>query len=333
MSTLKVFNEAQENDVKLRLAEKVASMMGRKWEEGDWSEVYCKAMGVPDTGWSNLHIDVNHSGLGVEFKMLRVPQLGDSDIEKICGTTLMHPSATRSIRINDLEIDADEAMRDIFKQYCNLIANHTAAVKLRSGSGTADMRIGWLLWEKKLREFLYWEERMVPPEAGEYYAKWNDRPAMGTRKASRSLWIFDRVTRRKRYSVTTSAGVKIQPYFDVPAPDDQYLYRFRVQSEPVGTDGIILWVTTATASELENRVGAIDGQSVSDMVQEVSDMMNQAGRSIAGNLFSGEEEDRPAVVPVEVSRVAFRCLVDHWAGVNDDHSVRLFLDSLERTVD
>lgn len=323
MSTLSAFSAEQEHQVKLGLAERVSTMMGRKWEEGDWSDVYCRAMGIPDSGWSNLHIDVNYRGLGVEFKMLRAPRLGDDRIEKICGTTLMHPSATRSIRIDDLDIDAAEAMEDVFRQYRELIEDRTAAVRKRSADGHADMRVGWLLWETKLREFLYWEERMLPPRSEDYYATWNERPAMGSRKASKSLWIFDKTTRLKRYSVTTSAGIKIQPYFDVPAPDDEHLYQFRVQSEPVGTDGVTLWITAATASELANRVGSIDRQSVSDMILRV-------GRSIGGDLVvrDVDREERPAVVAVEVSRVAFRCLGDQWAGVNDDHTVRLFLQSV-----
>ena len=54
---------------KLLLAAKVASMMGRKLEEGDWKEVYCKAKNIPDSGWSNLQIDVNYRGLGIEIKI------------------------------------------------------------------------------------------------------------------------------------------------------------------------------------------------------------------------------------------------------------------------
>ena len=48
--------------------------------------------------------------------------------------------------------------------------------------------------------------------------------------------MYEKITKQKRYSVTTSAGIKIQPYFDVPPPNDQNLYYFRVQSEPIDTD-------------------------------------------------------------------------------------------------
>ena len=194
MTTLAVFSEQGEQKAKLLLAGKVAAMMGRKWEEGDWSEVYCAAMDIPDAGWSNLNIDVNHGGLGVEFKMLRVPRLGEEAIEKICGTTMMHPSLTRSIRIDNLYMDPNDVMKDVFGQYRDLIDSRTSAVTEAAGGGSADMHVGWLLWENKLREFLYWEERMVAPDAQEYYAQWHVRAAMGQRKSSKSLWIFDRRT-------------------------------------------------------------------------------------------------------------------------------------------
>ena len=324
MTSLAVFSVRQELAIKLHLAGKVAAMMGRKWEEGDWSEVYCAAKGIPDAGWSNLNIDVNHEGIGVEFKMLRVPRLGDDAIEKICGTTLMHPSATRSIRIADLNIEANDAMRDVFQQYTELIEARTTAVRDAGGGETVDMRVGWLLWETKLREFLYWEEPMVAPTAGDYYAQWNERPAMGARKASKSLWIYDRTTRLKRYSVTTSAGIKIQPYFDVPAPDDPHLYRFRVQSEPVGLDAVLLWVTPTTASELAKHADTADKDAVSELILRLGGSQDLGGIAIDGS------DDRLSAVPVEVSQAAYECLGHHWAGVNDDHSIRLFLRTFEQ---
>ena len=55
MTTLRAFSILQARKAKVLLAAKVANMMGRKFEEGDWSEVYCKAKDIPDSGWSNLH--------------------------------------------------------------------------------------------------------------------------------------------------------------------------------------------------------------------------------------------------------------------------------------
>ena len=299
-------------------------MQGRKWEEGDWSEIYCAAKGIPDQGWSNLKIDVNYEGVGIEFKMLKVPGLGDKPIEDICGTTRMHPSATRSIRIADLEVEPGNAMRDVFRQYKELIEARTAEVKDAGGREAVDMRVGWLLWETKLREFLYWEEAMVAPDPGDYFAHWNETPAKGARKSSKSLWICDRDTGQKRYSVTTSAGIKIQPYFDVPAAEDPHLYRFRVQSEPVGVDAVRIWVTPTTASELAKHVDTADRDAVSEMILRTAGSGGPEGEM-------GEDDDRLSAVPVEISSEAHELLGDYGAGVNDDERVRRFLKNVQRT--
>src|SRR2546425_7095566 len=90
------------------LAAQVAFMMGRKMEEADWSSVYCRAKGIPERGWSNLSIDVMCKGLGVEHKMLRVSS--DTPMKSRCGTSQMHPSATRSIRIASTDVDPNEVI-------------------------------------------------------------------------------------------------------------------------------------------------------------------------------------------------------------------------------
>jgi hypothetical protein len=106
MPTLPAFTTDQAKRAKLLLATQVASMMGRKLEEGDWSSVYCKAKNIPDVGWSNLHIDVSYQGFGLEMKLLRIADLNGKPLKSVCGETLMHPAATRSIRIDDISADA-----------------------------------------------------------------------------------------------------------------------------------------------------------------------------------------------------------------------------------
>ncbi len=147
MSTLQSFSLAEARKVKFLLAGKVATMMGRKFREGDWSEVYCKAKGIPESIWSNLHIDVNHIGLGVEFKMLRVAKLNGRPIRSVCGTILMHPAATRTIRIEDVGVEENEVMEDVFRQYSALIEDRTESVRRGNKKGDADMRVGRLPWE------------------------------------------------------------------------------------------------------------------------------------------------------------------------------------------
>ena len=218
MPTLEAFSDQEARRAKHFLAAQVASMMGRKLEEGDWSSVYCKAKGIPEVGWSNLHIDVSHEGLGLEMKLLRIPGLNRKPLKSVCGTTLMHPAATRSIRIESTDLPPENVMRDVFAQYADLIRDRTERVHKAATNVKIDMRTGWLIWENSLTEFLYFEERMLPPDPDKYFAQWNKTPARGTRKASKSLWIYEKETKQKRYSVTTSAGIKIQPYFDVPSP-------------------------------------------------------------------------------------------------------------------
>lgn len=128
----------------------------------------------------------------------------------------MHPAATRSIRIDDTNKAANDVMKDVFAQYADLIQVRTNRVQAAAPKVAPNMRTGWLIWEDNLTEFLYFEERMMAPNPEKFTAEWNVTPAKGARKASKSLWIYDRDTKQKRYSVTTSAGIKIQPYFDVP---------------------------------------------------------------------------------------------------------------------
>ena len=144
--------------------------------------------------------------------MLRVTNLNGKPIKSVCGTTLMHPAATRSIRIADTALDANLVMRDVFDQYATLIGSRTDRVRGSHPLGRTDMRVGWLLWEDELKEFLYFEEEMVKPDSDVYYAEWNETAARGARKGSKSLWIYEKNSNKKRYSVTTSAGIKIQPY-------------------------------------------------------------------------------------------------------------------------
>jgi hypothetical protein len=318
MITLPVFSTEEAARAKVLLATRVAAMMGRKLEEGDWGNVYCKAKGIPEAGWSNLHIDVNYLGLGVEHKLLRCSQLKGRPIKSVCGTTLMHPSATRSIRIDNTRAPAMPVMQDVFRQYAELIEARTQAVRALAKDNTIDMRVGWLLWEDNLTEFLYFEERMVPPNPTQYYAEWNETAAKGARKSSRSLWIFDRRTDQKRYSVTTSAGIKIQPYFDVPAPSDPNLLYFRVQSEPVDADTVQLWIAASTAFALKQQLGELTRETVSKAVLNLAE-------TGAHQVSPANPEDDMAV-PVLISKSAYDALIAMWAGaVSDEHRAQLLL--------
>lgn len=95
--TLPAFSNRQFKLAHHVLATKAAMMMGRQFEENDWAEAYCHARGIPNTGWSNLDIDIMHDGVGVEHKQLK--KKSNKSLLEYCGERLMHPSATRSIRV------------------------------------------------------------------------------------------------------------------------------------------------------------------------------------------------------------------------------------------
>ena len=319
-TSLPVFSAEEYTKAKIHLATQVAHMMGRKLEEGDWSKVYCAAKGIPEGGWSNLNIDINFNGLGVEHKLLRCSSLNGKPIKSVCGTSMMHPAATRSIRIDDTERPADEVMRDVFSQYAELIEARTAKVREQAPGREADMRIGWLLWEDLLTEFLYFEQRMIAPNSDKFYAQWNETPIKGIRKASKSLWIFERSTNQKRYSVTTSAGIKIQPYFDVPSPADPNLYYFRVQSEPVDSDTVRIWVSATTARGIERILGRLDKKSVSDAILQAA-TKTRTRETV-------EKDNQELAVPINISGSAFKTFQAAWEGVSDEHRAQLFLETL-----
>lgn len=319
--TLKAFTEQEFAKAKVLLATQVANMMGRKLEETDWNEVYCAAKDIPRSGWSNLNIDVNYSGLGVEQKLLRVSGLRERPIKSVCGTAMMHPAATRSIRIRNTELPAETVMRDVFRQYSDLIDIRTEKVRENSAGKEPDMRLGWLLWEDSLAEFLYFEEPLVAPLPDNYYAEWNETPPRGTRKGSKSLWIYEQGSNQKRYSVTTSAGIKIQPYFDVPAPSDENLYYFRVQSEPVDYDTVKLWVSSTTAKAIQRELGNLEKDNISNALIKTANRF-----SIEDAEISVREKD--LAQPILISRKAFEIFKSTWKGISDEHRAQLFLKAL-----
>ena len=313
---LPVFTVDEFRRVHRLLAARVAHMMGRKFEEGDWADAYCSAKGIPKAGWSNLNIDIMHQNLGVEHKMLCRPS--DRALTTWCGTSLMHPVATRAIRIDSLERDANDVMRDVFRQYAELIGRRSDKVRQNAGGKDPNMRTGWLLWQESLREFLYFEEPMVAPDPSRYRAVWSERTTTGARLGSKNLWIYDKNTDEKKFSVTTQAGIKIQPYFRVPAHDDPNLYLFIVQGEFLGDGFVRVWVTAPTARELESLLGGLDPGKVSAAIL-------QAKPQTGIDAIDAELQD---VTELQVSADAYAKLVKDFEGVSDEQRFRLLVTSL-----
>jgi len=314
IKTLHAFSKLELENAKDLLSAKVASMLGRKMEEDDWDFVYCNSKKIPSTTWSNLHIDINHNGIGVEHKMSRVTKSGT--ILQECGTTRMHPAGTRSIRI-PVEDDPNKAMKNILEQYSQLIDLRTEAVKENSDNNSADMRFGWLLWKETLDEFLYFEELMAKPDPKNYYATWNITPARGARKESRSLWIFEKSTDQKKFSVTTTAGAKIQPYFDVPSPKDPNLYHFKVQGVLVQNGLVKVWLTKSTAKYLELLLGDLDSKSISAAIIN----FNGSAKVKDETEFINASD---VATPIEISFEAYTKLQIIYSPISDEYMLQQF---------
>ena len=316
--SLSAFSADERDQAHKLLASRVAFMMGRKFEEGDWADVYCAAKKIPNTGWSNLKIDVMRDLLGVEHKMLCYRK--KPNIAEACGQTLMHPSATRSIRVPSTDTDPDEAMRDVLTQYADFIEARRSKVREQSKvKGEPDMRTGWLLWQVSLRQFLYFEEEMLPPNPDDYKADWN-KSGGGARKESKNLWIYEKETGRKRYSITTEAGAKIQPYFDVPPPTDPNIYLFTVIGEIIDTGIVRVWLTEATARELKALIGSLDTDTVSRIVTESA--------AEAAKQSSVEEIKSEVAQPITMTGDAYEALQAAFPGVSDEHCFQLLAQHL-----
>lgn len=356
-SALPAFTTAEQARCHRLLAAQVARMMGAKLEEDHWSAAYCAAKTMPRQGWSNLSIDVMHGNLGVEHKMLCYRSR--PSLLEACGTTLMHPAGTRSIRVPN-EADPTKAAREVLRQYGELIHQRTHIVQTldafhggrtsrdeaiaglmenisglsrasassmvpqtrsptsgSDGRRPPDMRTGWLLWQESLREFLYFEEAMVAPNPAEYVAQWQASGG-GRRKPSKNLWVTHRATGQKRFSITTEAGPKIQPYFSVPPPDDPALYHFVVQGEPYDEGIVRMWVAAATAERLRVILGSLDHDTVSGAVQERKWTSFDAVAALS----------EPEIEEIHITAAAYAKLRDETNGVSDEHCVQLLITQI-----
>lgn len=317
---LRAFSDSEYSRAYLLLATRVVDMMGRKLEEADWSEVYCLAKGIPTLGWSNLNIDIMHHGMGIEQKMLCYRS--NTTLRDACGTTLIHPSATRSIRILSTEGDPNEVMKDVLDQYVHLIEERRAVVKSTAPEAEPEVRTGWLLWQQTLREFLYFEEEMLQPDPRDYWAEWKESGGRG-RKASRNLWVYEKDTGRKRYSITTSAGAKIQPYFDVPPSDNPFLYFFVVQGLDLGNGYVRVWVASSTARELKDLVGSLGSDELSSAILAAAEEASVQSTAL--------EQEPELAYELMISRKAYDVMKQTWGGISDEHAMRMFLRSARKT--
>ena len=254
--------------------------------------------------------------------MLRVSS--DTPMKSRCGTSQMHPSATRSIRIASTDVDPNEVMTDVLNQYAHNLDERRAKIKEDSPEKEPDLRTGWLLWQISLTEFLYFEEESLNPDPSDYFAEWRESGSgKGTRKASKNLWIYEKDGGRKRYSVTTAAGPKIQPYFDVPPPNDPNLYIVRVQGEEIAPGIVRIWVGASTARELELLVGSLTPERLMDAIAAAaSDSKETDGTAAMA---------REQAVSIALTSDSYQLLVAAFPGaVSDEHLAQLLVNRLRK---
>jgi hypothetical protein len=278
-------------------------------------------------------------------------------ILEACGTSIMHPAGTRAIRIPD-EKDPTKAARIVLQQYVELVEARTEIVRvvnryhhdvcsledtvkglmrLGMGKDTAmkaipsrkmalgspddlpDMRIGWLLWQEDLREFLYFEEPMSKPNPAEFTAEWRDSGG-GRRKRSRNLWVYQTRSEEKRFSITTEAGAKIQPYFTVPMPHDPNLYHFVVQGEQLASGLVRVWLTQVTFDLLREVVGELNPDNLADAVERAfqKDRPERKNPTPFGTLAAA------VLVPEGI----YKRLHEVFDGVSDEHNFKQLIDAL-----
>jgi hypothetical protein len=242
------------------------------------------------------------------------------NIREHCGTSLMHPAATRSIRIPATKGDPTKVAREVLRQYAELIRERRQKVSEDSPGTKPSLRTGWLLWQESLREFLYFEHETVEPDPTDYYAVWKESGG-GARKASKNLWVYDTKTDRKRFSITTTAGAKIQPYFDVPPPTDPNLYYFCVQGEELPEGLVRIWVTTTTALLLAQKLGNLDKDTISSAILNATGVLAQLSEEDKKLAISRQDVARPVVV----TREAYDALRHAFTGVSDEHMIQLFI--------
>jgi hypothetical protein len=315
--TLPAFNQEQKRIVHALLGAKVTSMMGRKLEEGDWTEIYCRAKNIPFRGWSNLNLDIIHDGLGIEHKMLCYRS--KPDLAVAAGTRLMHPSATRSFRMPGIDTDPNQAMREVFSQYAGLIqARKSKVQETLQDTSTPELRTGWLLWQQSLRQFLYFEEEMIAPDPSDYEAQWISRQASGGRKGSTNLWVYEKASGMKRFSITNEAGAKIQPYFDVPPLTDPNLYLFTVIGELIDTGHVRVWVSDLTRRELHRLTGTLDTEPLSRII--ITAIKRASQTTVSSSL------DTFAAHPLVITINAYENLRQIFPAINDEHCFRMLID-------
>ena len=159
------------------------------------------------------------------------------------------------------------------------------------------------------------------PNPRNFEAKWVKRVSKsGSRKPSTNLWIYDRKTGAKRYSVTTEAGAKIQPYFDVPPLTDPNVFIFTVIGEALDAGFVRVWLTDATTTRTKTPNRLVGPGDIKPTVIEASQKV--AKSDIV------EEAQKEIAHPFSITVEAYEALEGAFAGVSDEHRFQLLAEQI-----
>lgn len=200
---LPVFTDKQFEKLKAEWSLAISSIGLSKLEEEHWTDIYCKILGIDPQGFSNLFgKDIEYKDRVIEMKCIRK--------EYPFSPRIMHPALTRKVEEWNSSDPPEKSMRVVIDGYNQLI---------RDTFGAKEARWGLLVYSNAYSHATYFEYPITTLNVNELTAQYNHSKRSGSRRATTNLWIFQDGI--KIMSVTSpSAGMKIQPYFNVPAKND-----------------------------------------------------------------------------------------------------------------
>ena len=216
---LSAFSENEREQIPSLLVRKISSLGGiGKLEEEHWTSVYCEAKGIEFQSFSNIFgkdVELNNGDI-IEMKCIRVSDFKDK-------RWIMHPSLTRKVPEWTTDEPAEVSMVRVVKAYNNLIEDTFKGKPARWGI---------LLYLGDFTSFMYFEYPIVRLNPDDLTARYSSVERVKiSRRSTTNLWIYDKEI--KIMSVTSpKAGMKIQPYFYIPAPNSNR-YLFDLGSQPI----------------------------------------------------------------------------------------------------
>jgi len=199
---LPVFTDDQFNLLTSVWIQKISRIGMNKLEEEHWTDVYCAALGIPQSGFSNIFgKDTEHGDSVIEMKCIRKD-------DPFSPGRIMHPALTRRVAEWSSDDPPETSLRKVVQSYNTLIESTFKGKKARWGL---------LVYSPCLSKATYFEYPIRILDISQLRAEYSSRKGSSSRNSTINLWVFQEDT--KIMSVTSpKAGMKIQPYFEVPHP-------------------------------------------------------------------------------------------------------------------